>query len=297
MCTDDEFATLVAAATSIHEIISGLCQDDAKSATHVRARIGKAGLSSTHFKRRGVLRYSDEELRVAVAGVNSMTAAIKALGASWDGGGHKHMSRRVEALGLDTSHFQRQEVPTLTERRGWEDVLIIRQKDTRRESVTTLRRALLEAGVSHRCKRCGISTWNGEPLVLEIDHINMECWDNRLENLRFLCPNCHSLETAKQFLKKRAPKNTCLDCSTPILKESQRCLRCHGRALERPTKTAWPDAKELFARLTAGESYEALGRELGVSGAAVKKHLRRNGVEPPRKYERTGKYSKKQAGA
>lgn len=44
-----------------------------------------------------------------------------------------------------------------------------------------------------RCNECGIpAEWNGKPLAFHLDHINGERADNRLTNLRFLCPNCHS---------------------------------------------------------------------------------------------------------
>ena len=51
---------------------------------------------------------------------------------------------------------------------------------------------LLALGWSYRCEWCGISEWRGQPLVLHLDHINGINNDNRLENLRFLGPNCHS---------------------------------------------------------------------------------------------------------
>ena len=52
---------------------------------------------------------------------------------------------------------------------------------------------LLQAGVlENKCNECGISEWNGKDLVLHLDHINGNSRDHRLENLRLLCPNCHS---------------------------------------------------------------------------------------------------------
>ncbi len=52
---------------------------------------------------------------------------------------------------------------------------------------------LLAAGLKEpECELCGLSEWQGEPLALELHHINGDGHDNRLENLQLLCPNCHS---------------------------------------------------------------------------------------------------------
>lgn len=57
-----------------------------------------------------------------------------------------------------------------------------------------LKHRLIEAKIfEDRCFECGLSTeWNGKPIVLHLDHINGINNDHRLENLRLLCPNCHS---------------------------------------------------------------------------------------------------------
>lgn len=57
----------------------------------------------------------------------------------------------------------------------------------------SIRRRLLEDGVfQNRCTICGIEDWRGKPLSMHIDHINGVKNDHRMENLRMLCPNCHS---------------------------------------------------------------------------------------------------------
>lgn len=56
-----------------------------------------------------------------------------------------------------------------------------------------LRYVLVRLGYyTGKCDTCGISDWNGKALTIELDHINGINDDNRLENLRWLCPNCHS---------------------------------------------------------------------------------------------------------
>lgn len=56
-----------------------------------------------------------------------------------------------------------------------------------------LRLKLIAAGLKeNKCEECGLETWRGMPLPLELDHLNGNRFDNRLENLKIKCPNCHS---------------------------------------------------------------------------------------------------------
>lgn len=66
----------------------------------------------------------------------------------------------------------------------------------------------------YKCEQCGIQdSWNGKPLVLELDHANGKHNDHRLENLRFLCPNCHSQTSTfrGRNIKKRSDKQQVSD--------------------------------------------------------------------------------------
>lgn len=68
------------------------------------------------------------------------------------------------------------------------DEVLLFGKSRRNIKVRILNAGLLE----NRCQACGLDQWQGEPLTIQIDHINGVCDDHRLENLRMLCPNCHS---------------------------------------------------------------------------------------------------------
>jgi 5-methylcytosine-specific restriction endonuclease McrA len=82
--------------------------------------------------------------------------------------------------------------------------VILRRSTTR----CTIKRRLLQAGLlSNRCNACGLTEWRGKPISIQIDHINGISDDYRLENLRMLCPNCHSqIETYARKKNTKASK-------------------------------------------------------------------------------------------
>lgn len=72
-----------------------------------------------------------------------------------------------------------------------EEILV---RDSTYTDNAALRRRLIKAGLKDgRCERRALDSWMGESLPLALDHINGDHTDNRLQNLRILCPNCHAL--------------------------------------------------------------------------------------------------------
>ena len=131
--------------------------------------------------------------------------------------------------------------------------------------------------------------WEGKPLTLQLDHINGDPIDNRLENLRIVCPNCHAqtktFTGSNRSSRYRKQVATCLDCRTPVTKDAERCHKCAGKAATEH-KIGWPTATVLATEVMM-TSYSEVARRLGVSDTAVKKHLRRTLGHAPKKHAKS----------
>ncbi|WP_431946232.1 HNH endonuclease [Actinacidiphila sp. bgisy167] len=165
-------------------------------------RFSDYGIDISHFQGptyggRKRPRPTPTELREAVALSVSVAETLRRLG--------RPDNTRTRALfrawlaedGLDTGHFLGQAHGNRdNDARGRKPaaaILVVRNKGNRTKAVL-LRRALAEIGVPSRCAQCGTGEhWLGRPMTLEVDHINGDPLDDRAENLRLLCPNCHAV--------------------------------------------------------------------------------------------------------
>lgn len=138
---------------------------------------------------------SDEDIAAAVSDQPSLAAAMRSLGFVPSSAGYRRLRKAIDRTGADTSHLLGQ---------GWARGRTFpgrRRKPTAEYFVRgklrhtmALKERLLADGLRERhCERCGRSEWQGEAIPLELDHVDGDRWNNTLENLRLLCPNCHAL--------------------------------------------------------------------------------------------------------
>lgn len=190
----DVLADAVAKSVSYNEVMQHLGLPQGKgSSGYVATRIRRLGLDTSHFTGKRV--YTREVLAEAVANSTSFAGVLRQLGRVQAGGTQAHIARMIRNFDLDTSHFRRDQGARASSsaRRSAADVLVLDLGAARRVRPHLLRRVLVETGREYSCEVCGCSgTWQGGPLTLHIDHISGDFRDNRAENLRFLCPNCHA---------------------------------------------------------------------------------------------------------
>lgn len=100
--------------------------------------------------------------------------------------------RRINELNCDISHFGKKQNRVANNTRYTLDEILV--KNSTYASIARLKQRLIKEGkMEYKCANCGIVEWQGQKLSLHLDHINGINNDHRLENVRFLCPNCHSL--------------------------------------------------------------------------------------------------------
>jgi hypothetical protein len=139
-------------------------------------------------------RYDDDDIRRAVAESYTIANVLRLLGVQPKGGNYAVLRRAIARLGLDTSHFKGQAWSKGLTRPStrWMPLDQVLVAGYFAQS-NRLRKRLLAAGLKEaRCEVCGLTEWNGFPIPLELDHINGRRDDNRIENLRLVCPNCHA---------------------------------------------------------------------------------------------------------
>lgn len=160
-------------------------------------RIVELGLDASHLRRlrkgRALRACPDSEVAEAVRTSRSVAEVVAKLGIR-PGGNQARLSERIRQLGLDTSHFMGQAwrkgiTAPVVPPRPLRELLV----DARHLQTNRLKKRLIADGLKEdRCEMCLRDSWNGRPIPLELDHVNGRRDDNRLANLRIVCPNCHA---------------------------------------------------------------------------------------------------------
>lgn len=134
--------------------------------------------------------WTREQLQIAVSDSKSYAETLRNLGIAVSGGTHIVIKKYITKYGINTTHFSQIGTRRIKARLITKDVLVMNST----VSSSTLRRIIVRDGILPRiCVECGVENqYNGKPITLHLDHKSGDRKDCRIENLRWLCPNCHS---------------------------------------------------------------------------------------------------------
>lgn len=213
-------------------------------------------------------------LPALVSESKSYSEVLRKFGLTSYGGSHETLKKYVSQLALDTTHFLNGGATTRVDLAS----LLVNGSVV---STARLKRKLLAAGLlENKCAACGqLPEWQGQPLVLQLEHKNGCSTDNRLENLELLCPNCHS-QTATYAGRNATRKQLKTATAVAVPEKQPKTKRAERPAKARPTKIDWPSDAELAARLTSAPAVR-VAKTLGVSDRAITKRCTKRGIPKP----------------
>lgn len=144
----------------------------------------------------GKRKYTDEQLIEAVKNSMSIRQVLSKIGLVEAGGNYAIVKKRIKSMGIDNSHFTgkghlKGKTHTWSVKTPIDQVLM---KDTKSGvSSHSLKRRLIKEGYfEHKCYCCGLAEWRGQPIPIELEHIDGERTNQEIGNLTLLCPNCHA---------------------------------------------------------------------------------------------------------
>ena len=191
-------------------------------------------------------------------------------------GNHKTINHRIKEEGFDISTLeqnrkknQERHMKYLLEKRTC-NLKAILVENSNYGSYHLKQKLLSKNILENKCYTCNNKgEWCGKKLSLQLDHINGTNNDNRLENLRLLCPNCHS-QTETFSGKRNKINNLCEDCGEKIHRQSKKCYRCSCISKGINQRKFQISKKEL-EDLINNYPMTTIGKMLGVSDNAVRK--------------------------
>lgn len=189
----------------------------------------------------------------------------------------------VSTYNLDTSHFTRTKCRARPKVYSNEEIFKTESLYSDRASIKRL--LIREGYLKYKCygKGCMLaSTWLGGPLSLHLDHINGIRNDNRLENLRLLCPNCHSQTSTYAGKRNKYRDLHCKQCRCSISYKSKGLCRKCANKIKRAKRTIKMKVSkdELLTLLKTDMSMVKIGHKLNMSDNGVRKWCKKWGLKP-----------------
>ena len=216
------------------------------------------------------------ELIKLVSESNSLSEILRKQGKSISGSSMSILKNNLNNYNIKYHFLDKKEANNLNRKKMLNDILI----ENSNYSSSNLKKRLIEEGIKQDvCEICGQNNiWNNNKLSLQLDHINGNHCDNRLNNLRIVCPNCHT-QTDTFSSKKRKIEHFCIDCNKKINRTSIRCNHC-ARIYHSKHKVPIEllPSKEELEKMIFSISFTEIGKKYNVSDSCIRKWCKKESL-------------------
>jgi hypothetical protein len=228
---------------------------------------------SNNYQNRNLKKkYTEPELRKIVENSHTYKECFDKLGIRSAGSNYQHLKKYIEKYEIDISHFDQYYNHGNRDSKSKIDLTSILKENSKYNRNNLKKRLYDEQLLKRECCLCGQDeNWNGMKISLILDHINGVYDDNRLENLRIVCPNCNAgLDTFAGKNIKKEKKTLLCECGNAKSRGSTICEECFRK---KRRKVGRPSLEELKKEVD-DFGYSATGRKYGVSDNAIRKWLK-----------------------
>lgn len=240
------------------------------------------------------VKYTKEKLETIVKNCVTMADVCRQLGLAPGSGNQTYLKKRIVIYKIDTSHFLGQahrKGKTFPSKEIPMDKYFLNEVPIRSHA---LKLKLIKKGIKEaKCEICSIVKWNNKQVPLELDHINGNHFDNTLNNLRIICPNCHA-QTENYSGKNRKSQEKIIQ--QPLICEScggikktavsKTCSTCHRLNINKKLRMINPpfsNSQEVFEYASL-YGYRAASRKYGLTDNGIRKRMKKVGFIPTKQY-------------
>ena len=229
--------------------------------------------------KKGTSKYTKEEFQTALIGAKNQADVIRNLGLKINNGNYQTVRFLSQTYDLPLPvNDPKVSIKNATKKNRYsnEEYFVA---GVQRSGPST-RKRLVNLGHEDKCVSCGQGNiWNGIALTLQIDHIDGDKFNNAIDNLRIICPNCHTQTSTYSNSKTRStPNYNYCECGKRIRKFSARCNACDGKSRIGTTIIDWPSVEEII-KLIEDTNFTKAAKVIGCSDNGIRKYLTSQGVD------------------